>query len=37
MKSIRNTWLKLRVTPEEKKIVADNARAQDQTVTDFLW
>ena len=36
MKTIRSVWLKLRVTPEEKKIVADKAHAQGQTVTDFL-
>ena len=34
--SARILWLKLRVSPEEKKAIAAKAEAQGQTVTDFL-
>ena len=34
--SARFLWLKLRVSPEEKKAIAAKAEAQGQTVTDFL-
>ena len=37
MKAVaRVLWLKLRVSPEEKKAIAAKAEAQGQTVTDFL-
>jgi hypothetical protein len=32
----RILWLKLRVSPEEKKTIAAKAEAQGQTMTDFL-
>ena len=32
----RSAWIKLRVTPTEKKIIAAKAEAQGQTVTDFI-
>lgn len=32
----RSAWIKLRVTPEEKKVIAAKAAAQGLTVTDFL-
>lgn len=32
----RSAWIKIRVTPAEKKRIADMASAQGQTVTDFL-
>lgn len=32
----RTTWIKLRVTPAEKKAITAKADAQGQTVTDFI-
>ena len=32
----RSAWIKLRVTPAEKEIIAAKAEAQGQTVTDFI-
>ncbi len=32
----RSTWIKFRVTPTEKEIIAAKAEAQGQTVTDFI-
>ena len=32
----RSAWIKLRVTPMEKEIIATKAAAQVQTVTDFI-
>ncbi len=34
--SRRTAWLKIRVTPEEKKAIAAKAEAQGRTVTDFM-
>lgn len=32
----RSAWIKLRVTPAEKKAIAAKATAQGQTLTDFM-
>ena len=32
----RDLWIKMRVTPEEKKDITAKAEAQGQTVTDFI-
>ena len=32
----RSAWIKMRVTPDEKKLIESKASAQGQTVTDFL-
>jgi transposase-like protein len=32
----RNLWIKMRVTPEEKKDITAKAEALGQTVTDFI-
>ena len=32
----RSAWIKLRVTPTEKELIAAKAEAQGQTVTDFI-
>ena len=32
----RSAWIKLRVTPEEKKVIVAKAAALGLTVTDFL-
>lgn len=32
----RNAWIKLRVTPAEKEAITAKAKAQGQTVTDFI-
>ena len=32
----RNLWIKMRVTPEEKKDITAKAEGQGQTVTDFI-
>ena len=32
----RSSWIKMRVTPDEKKLIESKASAQGQTVTDFL-
>ena len=35
-KERRSAWIKMRVTPDEKKLIESKAFAQGQTVTDFL-
>ena len=35
-KERRSAWIKIRVTPDEKKLIEGKASAQGQTVTDFL-
>ena len=35
-KERRSAWIKMRVTPDEKKLIESKASAQEQTVTDFL-
>ena len=35
-KEKRSAWIKMRVTPDEKKLIESKASAQGQTVTDFL-
>ena len=35
-KERRSAWIKMRVTPDEKKLIESKASAQGQTVTDFL-
>ena len=35
-KERRSAWIKIRVTPDEKKLIESKASAQGQTVTDFL-
>ena len=35
-KERRRAWIKMRVTPDEKKLIESKASAQGQTVTDFL-
>ena len=35
-KERRSTWIKIRVTPDEKRLIESKASAQEQTVTDFL-
>ena len=35
-KERRSAWIKMRVTPDEKKLIEGKASAQGQTVTDFL-
>lgn len=35
-RDIRTAWIKLRVTPAEKKAITAKAEAQGQTVTDFI-
>lgn len=35
-KERRSAWIKMRVTPDEKRLVESKASAQGQTVTDFL-
>ena len=32
----RSAWIKMRVTPDEKKLIESKASVQGQTVTDFL-
>ena len=32
----RTAWIKLRVTPAEKEVIAAKAASQSQTVTDFI-
>ena len=35
-KERRSAWIKIRVTPDEKRLIESKASAQGQTVTDFL-
>jgi hypothetical protein len=35
-KERRSAWIKMRVTPDEKRLIESKASAQGQTVTDFL-
>ena len=35
-KERRSAWIKIRVTPDEKKLIESKVSAQGQTVTDFL-
>ena len=35
-KDTRTAWIKLRVTPAEKEVITAKAKAQGQTVTDFI-
>ena len=35
-KERHSAWIKMRVTPDEKKLIESKASAQGQTVTDFL-
>ena len=35
-KERRSVWIKMRVTPDEKRLIESKASAQGQTVTDFL-
>jgi len=35
-KERRSAWIKIRVTPDEKKLIESKASVQGQTVTDFL-
>ena len=35
-KESRSAWIKMRVTPDEKKLIESKASALGQTVTDFL-
>ena len=35
-KERRSAWIKMRVTPDEKRLIEGKASAQGQTVTDFL-
>ena len=35
-KERRSAWIKMRVTPDEKRLIESKASAQEQTVTDFL-
>lgn len=35
-KERRSAWIKMRVTPDEKKLIESKASSQGQTVTDFL-
>ena len=35
-KERRSAWIKMRVTPDEKKLIESKASAHGQTVTDFL-
>ena len=35
-KERRSAWIKMRVTPDEKKLIESKASAQGQTFTDFL-
>jgi len=35
-KERRSAWIKMRVTPDEKKLIESKASALGQTVTDFL-
>ena len=35
-KERRSAWIKILVTPDEKKLIESKASAQGQTVTDFL-
>ena len=35
-KERRSAWIKMRVTPDEKRLIESKASAQEQTVTDVL-